>query len=205
MKAWLKTISALAAAAVAVVLFRALFFAMYTVSGTRLEPVLMAGDRVLVNRWSYGLRTGGMNGLFGYGRICADSVRVGDIVAFDSPAGGPGGVLVCRCAALPGDTVATPVPGLQALAHAGRATMTPRRSPAGRARPALTGSPQMPHGCPCTPIPSIPANILRRICKHCCHLHISAPCSGTRSCAAMSAFSWSDTTLTASRHTATGA
>lgn len=120
MKAWLKTISALAAAAVAVVLFRALFFAMYTVSGTRLEPVLVAGDRVLVNRWSYGLRTGGMNGLFGYGRICADSVRVGDIVAFDSPAGGPGGVLVCRCAALPGDTVATP--GGQAIVPGKAAT-----------------------------------------------------------------------------------
>ncbi len=123
MRAWLKTILALAAAAVAVVLFRALFFAVYTVSGPRLEPVLLEGDRVLVNRWSYGLRTGGMGSLFGYGRILADSVVRGDIVAFDSPLPQGGGVFVCRCAALPGDTVATPrgpliVPGKQATCAA---------------------------------------------------------------------------------------
>ena len=82
MRAWLKTILALAAAALAVALFRALFFTLYTVGGDRFEPVFKAGDRVLVNRWSYGLRTGGMNGLFGYGRVFADSVGVGDIVAF---------------------------------------------------------------------------------------------------------------------------
>ena len=104
MRAWLKTILALAAAALAVALFRALFFTLYTVGGDRFEPVFKAGDRVLVNRWSYGLRTGGMNGLFGYGRVFG----VGDIVAFDSPAPGGEGVYVCRCAALPGDTVATP-------------------------------------------------------------------------------------------------
>lgn len=108
MRAWLKTILTLAAAALAVALFRALFFTLYTVGGDRFEPVFKAGDRVLVNRWSYGLRTGGMNGLFGYGRVFADSVGVGDIVAFDSPAPGGEGVYVCRCAALPGDTVATP-------------------------------------------------------------------------------------------------
>ena len=123
MRAWLKTIIALAAAALAVALFRALFFAVYTVSGPRLEPVLMEGDRVLVNRWSYGLRTGGGGGLFGYGRVCADSVALGDIVAFDSPLPQGGGVFVCRCAALPGDTVATPrgaliVPGRQATCAA---------------------------------------------------------------------------------------
>ncbi len=119
MRAWLKIISTLVAAALAVVLFRALFFAVYTVGGTGFEPVLMAGDRVLVNRWSYGLRTGGRGGLFGYGRFMSDSVRVGDLVAFDCPADVPGGVFVCRCAALPGDTVSTPqgpmlVPGREA-------------------------------------------------------------------------------------------
>ena len=91
MRAWLKTILALAAAALAVALFRALFFTLYTVGGDRFEPVFKAGDRVLVNRWSF-----------------ADSVGVGDIVAFDNPAPGGEGVYVCRCAALPGDTVATP-------------------------------------------------------------------------------------------------
>lgn len=108
MRVWQKTILTLAAAAVAVVLFRALFFAIYTVNGNSFEPVLVQGDRVLVNHWSYGLRTGGMNGLFGYGRFFADSVAVGDIVAFDSPAEDGNGVFVCRCAALPGDTVNLP-------------------------------------------------------------------------------------------------
>lgn len=119
MRAWQKSILALAAAAMAVALFRALFFTVYTVGGDRFEPVFMAGDRVLVNRWSYGLRTGGMNGLFGYGRVCADSISIGDIVAFDSPLGNGTGVFVSRCAALPGDTVETPsgtivVPGRDA-------------------------------------------------------------------------------------------
>ena len=119
MRAWTKIITALVVAAAAVVMFRALFFAIYTVGGTGLEPALQPGDRVLVNRWSYGLRTGGRDGLFGYGRFLADSVRRGDIVAFDSPAAEGGGVFVCRCAALPGDTVSTPsgpavVPGRQA-------------------------------------------------------------------------------------------
>ncbi len=119
MRPWLKLIAALAVAALAVALFRSLFFAIYTVDGHDLEPTFMAGDRVLVNRWSYGLRTGGMNGLFGYGRAMPDSVRRGDIVAFDSPADEGGGVFVCRCTALPGDTVQTPrgaaiVPGKKA-------------------------------------------------------------------------------------------
>lgn len=123
MRAWQKSILALAAAAVAVVLFRALFFAVYTVGGDRFEPVLKSGDRVLVNHWSYGLRTGGKNSLFGYARFCADTVSVGDIVAFDSPGEADGGVFVCRCAAVPGDTVSTSagailVPGREATCAA---------------------------------------------------------------------------------------
>lgn len=105
MRVWLKFILALIVAAAAVVLFRSLAFTVYTVGGDGLEPALLKGDRVMVNRWSYGLCTGGMNGLFGYGRICAAPVETGDLVAFDSPADSSGGVFVCRCAALPGDTV----------------------------------------------------------------------------------------------------
>lgn len=97
--------------------FRALAFTIFVVDGNALEPELMRGDRVLVNRWSYGLRTGGMGGLFRYGRICRDKVQPGDLVAFDSPVDSYPGVLVCRCTAGPGDTVRTAagvqvVPGL---------------------------------------------------------------------------------------------
>lgn len=119
MRSWLKTTAAIVVAAIAVALFRSLFFAIYTVDGNRLEPTFVAGDRVLVNRWSYGLRSGTFHGLFGYGRLLTDSVRRGDLVAIDNPLDRGGGVYVCRCSALPGDTVSTPsgptiVPGRRA-------------------------------------------------------------------------------------------
>ena len=40
-------------------LFRSVAFTIYTVPQTGIKPWLVSGDRVLVNRWSYGLRTGG--------------------------------------------------------------------------------------------------------------------------------------------------
>ncbi len=107
MKATLKTISAFAVAALCMLAFRSLGFTVYTVGGYGLAPELTKGDRVLVNRWSYGLRTGAGGGLFGYGRLCRSMPARGDLVAFDSPSDSIPGVLVCRCAALPGDTVRT--------------------------------------------------------------------------------------------------
>ncbi|MBP3512776.1 MAG: signal peptidase I [Prevotella sp.] len=107
MKAALKTILAFAVAALLMLAFRSLAFTVYTVGGYGLAPELTKGDRVLVNRWSYGLRTGAGGGLFGYGRLCRRIPVRGDLVAFDSPSDSIPGVLVCRCAALPGDTVRT--------------------------------------------------------------------------------------------------
>lgn len=98
-------VAALAIAAVAVIGFRALAFTLYTVEGTALAPELLAGDRILVNRWSYGLRTGSRDGLFRYGRILASPVERGDIVAFDNPSDAAGGIFVARCKAVAGDTV----------------------------------------------------------------------------------------------------
>ncbi len=95
---------ALAAAMLLMLCFRAVVFTICTVEGDGLEPLLIKGDRVLVNRWSYGLRVGGKNGVFGYTRLGRSAVERGDIVAFDHPAGG-GEMLICRCKALPGDTV----------------------------------------------------------------------------------------------------
>lgn len=96
---------ALAAAALLVLGFRSLAFTLYTVEGGELAPELLRGDRILVNRWSYGLRTGSPDGLFPYGRIFGRQVAKGDIVAFDSPVDTLPGIYVCRCAALPGDTL----------------------------------------------------------------------------------------------------
>ena len=77
---------------------------LYTISGTGLEPVFQAGDRVMVNRWSYGLRVGGKDSVFGYGRIARQSVGKGDLVAFENPQNSDK-ILICRCKGLPGDTI----------------------------------------------------------------------------------------------------
>ena len=104
MRSTLKFIMALAVSLVAMMAFRALVATIYTVEGNGLAPVFLAGDRVLVNRWSYGLRVGCTNGLFNYGRIWRRPIERGDIVAFENPQN-TNEVLICRCTALPGDTV----------------------------------------------------------------------------------------------------
>ena len=101
MRSTLKFLAALIAAFVAMLLFRALVFTIYTVPGSQLEPTFKAGDRVMVNRWSYGLRTGDGR-LFPYGRLWQRPVRKGHWVVVDDAAGQ---TLMGRCTALPGDTV----------------------------------------------------------------------------------------------------
>ena len=102
MRGTLKFLLVLVVALLAMLLFRALAFTSYTVTGDGLAPVFVAGDRVLVNRWSYGLRTGAHGSLFPYGRLCRQPVAKGDYVAFEDSLGR---VLVCQCEAVPGDTV----------------------------------------------------------------------------------------------------
>ena len=101
MRGTLKFLLALSVSLLVMLVFRALFFTIYAIGGPGLEPVFRAGDRVMVNRWSYGLRTGG-EGLFNYGRLCRQSPAVGDYVAFEDSLGE---VMIGRCTALPGDTV----------------------------------------------------------------------------------------------------
>jgi signal peptidase I len=101
MRSTLKFLLALAVAFVVMMAFRALVVTIYTVPGSQLEPAFKAGDRVMVNRWSYGLRTGG-EGLFSYGRLCWQAVDKGDYVAVDDTVGN---VSVGQCTGLPGDTV----------------------------------------------------------------------------------------------------
>jgi signal peptidase I len=101
MRNTLKFLCALAVALIAMLAFRALVFTIYTVPGSRLEPAFKAGDRVMVNRWAYGLRTGG-GGLFSYGRIGRQTVSRSDWVAYDDSLGR---VFIGQCKALPGDTV----------------------------------------------------------------------------------------------------
>ena len=105
MRILLKSLLALLVAGVLTVAFRFLVISIYLVDGNGLEPEFQEGDRVLVNRWSYGLRTGGL-GLFQYGRLCRQTVSRGDIVAYENPLSGRHGeVLFGSVCALPGDTV----------------------------------------------------------------------------------------------------
>ncbi len=105
MRNLLKFLLSLAVALLLMLVFRALAFTIYSVEGEGLEPEFMAGDRVLVNRWSYGLRMGG-TGLFSYDRICRQSVCRGDIVAYENPTEGQRPHVLFGCIkALPGDTV----------------------------------------------------------------------------------------------------
>ena len=91
-------------AVAAVFVFRAVGFTLYTIGGDGLSPLFVAGDRVLVNRWSYGLRVGGGDiSLFGYGRLWRQKIARGDVVAFENPTSGD--IVVCRCQGLPGDTL----------------------------------------------------------------------------------------------------
>ena len=114
MKGTVKFIGAIAVALVVMLAFRALVMTVCTVDGNGLEPVFRAGDHVVVNRWSYGLRTGVRGGLFDYGRICRQPVKKGDFIAFEDSVGR---VLICRCAAVPGDTIYNKiVPGLATCA-----------------------------------------------------------------------------------------
>lgn len=109
MKNALKSAMALAATIVLMLAFRALAFTVYTVRGTALEPCFIDGDRVLVNRWSYGLRTGGGT-FFRYARWAPSQVERGDLVIFNNPADtlheiADRDVLAYYCTGVPGDTV----------------------------------------------------------------------------------------------------
>ena len=106
----LKTLITLAVAIVAMLLFRAAVVTVCCVEGEALQPVFLAGDRVLVNRWSYGLRTGG-NSLLSYNRLWRSPVERGDIVMVNDPTDSlrtsvdERRVLLLRCKAVPGDKV----------------------------------------------------------------------------------------------------
>ena len=104
MRKTLKFLLSLAVALLVMVAFRAVGLTLYTIDGDGLSPRFVAGDRVMVNRWSYGLRVGGGDSsFFGYGRLWRQPVRKGDILAFEHPTDGD--IVICRCKGLPGDTL----------------------------------------------------------------------------------------------------
>ena len=104
MKKTLRFLLAFLIAFAMMMVVRVIGVTLYTISGTGSEPVFQAGDRVMVNRWSYGLRVGGKDCFFGYGRIARQSVEKGDLVAFENPQNNDQ-ILIYRCKGLPGDTI----------------------------------------------------------------------------------------------------
>ena len=95
-------------AAALVVLIKVFAFTSCTIPSTGMENSLLRGERVIVNKWSYGLRLPLM-GMTGYHRLAARGVERGDIVHFNTPAG-KGTIdrrelFINRCIGLPGDTL----------------------------------------------------------------------------------------------------
>lgn len=105
----IKFILAIVVAAAVMMLFRSMAFTIYTVPETGIKPWLVEGDRVLVNRWSYGLRMGSYN-TFAYSRWFRKPVGKGELVAFNYPLDtlrpvASRNVHAAFCMAGPGDTV----------------------------------------------------------------------------------------------------
>ena len=105
-----KWIFAFAGAIAVVLLLRGFAFTSCLIPSTGMENSLFRGERILVNKWSYGLRVPLMS-LFSYHRWCERSVRQQDVVVFNNPAaiGQPTidrrEIYISRCIGTPGDTL----------------------------------------------------------------------------------------------------
>lgn len=105
---WLK---ALAVAILIVLLVKAFAFTSCTIPFSGMENSLYQGDRIIVNKWSYGLRAPFCS-LFGYHRWADGKVNKGDIAVFNNPRPSDPAtsidnreIFISRCIGLPGDTL----------------------------------------------------------------------------------------------------
>ncbi len=105
-----KTAVTIAGAILAVVLLRSCVATSYLIPSSGMENSLYRGERILVNKWSYGLRLPFM-GLWGYCRWADSPVRRDDILVFNNPANLSGSaidrkeIFIGRCLGVPGDTL----------------------------------------------------------------------------------------------------
>ena len=104
-----KWIFAFTGAIAVVLLLRGFAFTSCLIPSTGMENSLFQGERILVNKWSYGLRLPLMS-LFSYHRWCERSVRKQDVVVFNNPAIGQPTIdrreiYISRCIGTPGDTL----------------------------------------------------------------------------------------------------
>lgn len=105
-----KWILAFAGAIVIVLLLRGFAFTSCLIPSTGMENSLFQGERILVNKWSYGLRLPLMS-VFSYHRWRERPVQKRDIVVFNNPAGiqqptiDRREIYISRCIGTPGDTL----------------------------------------------------------------------------------------------------
>ena len=83
--------------------------APYNSPSSGMENALYQGDRIIVNKWSYGLRIPFMS-LFSYHRLNPTTPNPGDIVVFNNPLSTETvtdrrEVYISRCLGIPGDTL----------------------------------------------------------------------------------------------------
>lgn len=108
-KGW-KIVSAAIGVVFVVMLLRSCVATSYLIPSSGMENTLYCGERILVNKWSYGLRLPFMS-LWGYHRWADRPVKEEDIVVFNNPANHskPGidrrEVFIGRCIGTPGDTL----------------------------------------------------------------------------------------------------
>ena len=105
-----KWILAFAGAVAVVLLLRGFAFTSCLIPSTGMENSLFQGERILVNKWSYGLRLPLMSA-FSYHRWRERPVQKRDIVVFNNPAGiqqptiDRREIYISRCIGTPGDTL----------------------------------------------------------------------------------------------------
>ena len=110
MKRNLKWIIALTGAIIIVLLLRGFAFTSCLIPSAGMENSLFRGERILVNKWSYGLRLPVMS-LLSYHRWGERKIRKEDIVVFNNPAAVTEPVIdkrevfISRCLGVPGDTL----------------------------------------------------------------------------------------------------
>lgn len=110
MKRNLKWIIALAGAIAIVLLLRGFAFTSCLIPSIGMENSLFRGERILVNKWSYGLRLPLMS-IFPYHRWGGQKVKKEDIVVFNNPASTTEPIIdkrevfISRCIGIPGDTL----------------------------------------------------------------------------------------------------
>lgn len=105
-----KWILAFTGAIVVVLLLRGFAYTSCLIPSTGMENSLFQGERILVNKWSYGLRLPLMS-VFSYHRWRERSVERQDMVVFNNPAGinqpdiDRRDIYISRCIGVPGDTL----------------------------------------------------------------------------------------------------